>query len=167
VVRDFHQQSLYNPIEPLIMVYRTGQRGVIHIKIKTKNTKPRPWTISVKKWQSNLPGQACLNTVFWIRIFESAYRADELRGKFCSDVFGTDDPDRLPRAVWTGDIHDRAAGEGNWGAESAGRIGFQRGAAVVEGLYEAWCCSLSRSPFRSPTLAMDRWLQSFPYKAPI
>ncbi|TLV02831.1 ABC transporter permease [Dyadobacter luticola] len=78
VVRDFHQQSLYNPIEPLIMIYRRSS-GVMHIKVKTKNTKETLAYIG-QKWQEIYPSRL-FEYRFLDQDFESAYQADELRGK--------------------------------------------------------------------------------------
>ncbi len=78
VVRDFHQQSLYNPIEPLIMIYRRGS-GVIHVKIKAQNTKETLAYIG-RKWQEIYPDRL-FEYRFLDQDFQSAYRADELRGQ--------------------------------------------------------------------------------------
>lgn len=78
VVKDFHQQSLYNPIEPLIMIYRRAN-PVIHIKIKTGNNAETLAFIE-KKWQETYPDRL-FEYRFLDQDFQSAYRADELRGQ--------------------------------------------------------------------------------------
>lgn len=78
VVKDFHQQSLYNPIEPMIMIYRRAN-PVIHIKIKTQNTASTLAFIE-KKWQETYPDRL-FEYRFLDQDFQSAYHADELRGQ--------------------------------------------------------------------------------------
>ncbi|WP_353723225.1 ABC transporter permease [Dyadobacter sp. 676] len=81
VVRDFHQQSLYNPIEPLIMIYRRGN-GVIHVKIRTQHTAETLAYIG-QKWQQVYPDKL-FEYRFLDQDFQTAYHADELRGRICT-----------------------------------------------------------------------------------
>ncbi|WP_448960047.1 ABC transporter permease [Larkinella arboricola] len=78
VVKDFHQQSLYSPIEPMIMVYRPNN-GVVHIKIDAKNADKTVAFIG-QKWRETYPDRL-FEYRFLDQDFESAYRADELRGR--------------------------------------------------------------------------------------
>lgn len=78
VVKDFHQQSLYNPIEPLIMLYRKAN-PVVHIKIKTENTKATLAHIE-RSWAQLYPDRL-FEYRFLDQDFESAYRGDQLRGQ--------------------------------------------------------------------------------------
>ncbi|WP_128545973.1 ABC transporter permease [Larkinella soli] len=78
VVKDFHQQSLYNPIDPLIMLNRPAN-PVIHIKLATTEVSKTVAFIE-QKWREIYP-----NRLFEYRFldqdFASAYHADELRGR--------------------------------------------------------------------------------------
>lgn len=78
VVRDFHQQSLYNPIEPLILLYRPAM-SVTHIKIAAKDVDKTVAFIGAK-WQETYPDKL-FEYNFLDQDFESAYHADELRGQ--------------------------------------------------------------------------------------
>ncbi|RYD88293.1 MAG: FtsX-like permease family protein, partial [Sphingobacteriales bacterium] len=53
VVKDFHQQSLYMPIEPMIMLYRP-HNGVIHLKIDAQNADKTVEFIG-RKWREIYP----------------------------------------------------------------------------------------------------------------
>lgn len=78
VVKDFHQQSLYSPIEPMIMLYRPFNQ-VIHIKIQPKDVEKTVAFIG-EKWREAYPDRL-FEYRFLDQDFESAYRADELRGR--------------------------------------------------------------------------------------
>lgn len=78
VVKDFHQQSLYNPIEPLIMLYRPAN-AIIHIKIKAQDV-PKTVSFISQKWKETYPDRL-FEYRFLDQDFESAYHADELRGR--------------------------------------------------------------------------------------
>lgn len=78
VVKDFHQQSLYMPIEPMIMLYRPNN-GVVHIKIDAKNADKTVEFIG-QKWREIYPDRL-FEYRFLDQDFESAYKADELRGR--------------------------------------------------------------------------------------
>ncbi|MFC5411001.1 ABC transporter permease [Larkinella bovis] len=85
VVKDFHQQSLYSPIEPMIMLYRPNN-GVIHIKIDAKNADKTVAFIG-QKWRETYPDRL-FEYRFLDQDFESAYRADELRGRIFTAFSG-------------------------------------------------------------------------------
>jgi putative ABC transport system permease protein len=160
VVRDFHQQSLYNPIEPLIMIYRRGN-GVMHVKIKAGNTSETLSYIG-KKWQEIYPSRL-FEYRFLDQDFESAYRADELRGQIftafsaltiliaCLGLFGL--------ATFTTE-------------QRVKEIGVRK---VLGGSVSSVVLLLSRDftklvlfsfPIAIPIayFSMNRWLQSFTYK---
>lgn len=81
VVKDFHQQSLYNPIDPMIILYRP-YNAVIHIKIQPKDVEKTVAFIG-EKWRETYPDRL-FEYRFLDQDFESAYRADELRGRIFS-----------------------------------------------------------------------------------
>lgn len=163
VVRDFHQQSLYNPIEPLIMMYQPAN-PVIHVKVKTKNTKETLAFIG-QKWAEIYPDRL-FEYRFLDQDFESAYEADELRGKIftafstltiliaCLGLFGL--------ATFTTE-------------QRVKEIGVRK---VLGGSVASVVLLLSKDftrlvlfsfPIAIPIayFSMDKWLQSFPYKAGI
>ena len=78
VIKDFHQQSLYNPIEPMIMLCRRAN-GVIHIKIQAQHIDKTVAFIG-QKWRETYPDRL-FEYSFLDQDFESAYEADELRGR--------------------------------------------------------------------------------------
>ncbi len=78
VVKDFHQQSLYNPIEPLVILYRP-YNSVLHIKIQPKDIDKTVAFIG-QKWRETYPDRL-FEYRFLDQDFESAYEADELRGR--------------------------------------------------------------------------------------
>ncbi len=78
VVKDFHQQSLYNPIEPLILVYRPTN-PVIHVKLQAQDV-PQTLAFIEQKWRQIYP-QKLFEYRFLDQDFESAYQADEVRGR--------------------------------------------------------------------------------------
>jgi putative ABC transport system permease protein len=160
VVRDFHQQSLYNPIEPLIMMYGRAN-GVIHVKIKTKNTKQTMDFIG-QKWAEVYPDRL-FEYRFLDQDFQSAYRADELRGQIftvfsaltiliaCLGLFGL--------ATFTTE-------------QRVKEIGVRK---VLGGSVSSVVLLLSKDftklvlfsfPIAIPIayFSMDKWLQSFTYK---
>ncbi|GAB3985007.1 ABC transporter permease [Spirosoma terrae] len=81
VVKDFHQQSLYNPIDPMIILYRP-YNAVVHIKIQPKDVEKTVAFIG-EKWRETYPDRL-FEYRFLDQDFESAYRADELRGRIFS-----------------------------------------------------------------------------------
>ncbi|WP_420148169.1 ABC transporter permease [Spirosoma sp.] len=78
IVKDFHQQSLYSPIEPMIMVYRPFNQ-VIHIKIHPKDVEKTIAFIG-QKWRETYPDRL-FEYKFLDQDFESAYQTDERRGR--------------------------------------------------------------------------------------
>jgi putative ABC transport system permease protein len=78
VVKDFNQKSLYNPITPLILVYRPTSNN-IQLKLSGQNI---PSTISSieKEWKSAFPDLPFQYT-FLDQDFNSQYAADQKRGK--------------------------------------------------------------------------------------
>ncbi|GAB3990883.1 ABC transporter permease [Spirosoma daeguense] len=77
VVKDFHQQSLYSPIEPMIMLYRPFNQ-VIHIKVQPKDVDKTVAFIG-QKWRETYPDRL-FEYKFLDQDFESAYQDDERRG---------------------------------------------------------------------------------------
>ncbi|NIJ54214.1 ABC transporter permease [Dyadobacter arcticus] len=163
VVKDFHQQSLYNPIEPLIMIYRRAN-PVIHVKVSTKNTKETMAYIG-QKWQQAYPARL-FEYRFLDQDFQSAYRADELRGQIftafsaltiliaCLGLFGL--------ATFTTE-------------QRVKEIGVRK---VLGGSVSSVVMLLSKDftklvlfsfPIAIPIayFSMDRWLQGFPFKTDI
>jgi putative ABC transport system permease protein len=78
VVKDFHQQSLYSPIEPLIMLYRRNN-PVVHIKVEAQDI-PQTLAFIERTWKQIYPSQL-FEYRFLDQDFESAYHADEIRGR--------------------------------------------------------------------------------------
>lgn len=163
VIKDFHQQSLYNPIEPLIMIYRRAN-PVIHVKIKTQNTAGTLAFIG-QKWSEIYPDRL-FEYRFLDQDFESAYHADELRGKIftsfsaltiliaCLGLFGL--------ATFTTE-------------QRVKEIGVRK---VLGGSVSSVVLLLSKDftrlvlfsfPIAIPIAwySMHRWLESFPYKTGI
>ncbi|MCE7064095.1 ABC transporter permease [Dyadobacter sp. CY326] len=163
VIRDFHQQSLYNPIEPLIMMYRQSN-PVLHVKIKTKNTAQTLAFIG-QKWSEIYPDRL-FEYRFLDQDFESAYHADELRGQIftafstltiliaCLGLFGL--------ATFTTE-------------QRVKEIGVRK---VLGGSVSSVVLLLSKDftrlvlfsfPIAIPIAwySMHRWLESFPYKTGI
>ncbi|CAG5000041.1 hypothetical protein DYBT9275_02372 [Dyadobacter sp. CECT 9275] len=163
VVKDFHQQSLYNPIEPMIMMYRRAN-SVMHVKIKTSNTASTLAFIR-QKWQEVYPDRL-FEYRFLDQDFQSAYHADELRGQIftvfsgltiliaCLGLFGL--------ATFTTE-------------QRVKEIGVRK---VLGGSVSSVVLLLSKDftrlvllsfPIAIPVayFSMDRWLQSFPYKTGI
>jgi putative ABC transport system permease protein len=78
VVRDFNQQSLYNPIGPLMLYYRPNPN---HIQLKLDG-KDIAGTIAAiqRTWRSTLP-ELPFEYTFLDQGFDSQYAADQRRGK--------------------------------------------------------------------------------------
>jgi len=78
VVKDFNQQSLYNPITPLILFYSANNYG-IQIKLDAKNI---PGTVAgiENKWKAIFP-ELPFSYTFLDQDFDSQYAADQKRGK--------------------------------------------------------------------------------------
>lgn len=76
VVKDFHQQSLYNPIEPLAFFPNLNNNNAI-IKI---DKNPKEAIASIKKsWQAVFPNLP-LEYTFLDEDFQEQYETDQLRG---------------------------------------------------------------------------------------
>ncbi len=78
VVKDFNQESLYNPIAPLILYYRPNSNN-IQIKLDGKNLQGTIASIE-KTWKRNFPDLPFQYT-FLDQDFDSQYAADQKRGK--------------------------------------------------------------------------------------
>ncbi|QEC66812.1 FtsX-like permease family protein [Panacibacter ginsenosidivorans] len=78
VVKDFNQKSLYNPITPLMFLYRPTN-NVIQIKLDAKNIDAGIASIE-KSWNKYFPDLAFEYT-FLDQDFNSQYAADQKRGK--------------------------------------------------------------------------------------
>jgi putative ABC transport system permease protein len=78
VVKDFNQESLYNPIAPLILYYRPNSNN-IQIKLEGKNLQGTIASIE-KTWKRNFPDLPFQYT-FLDQDFDSQYAADQKRGK--------------------------------------------------------------------------------------
>jgi putative ABC transport system permease protein len=78
VVKDFNQSSLYNPIAPLILLYRPDNNG---IQIKVGGSDIPAAIASVEKtWKTIFPDLPFSYT-FLDQDFDSQYSADQKRGK--------------------------------------------------------------------------------------
>ena len=78
VVKDFNQKSLYNPVAPLMFLYRPTN-NVIQIKLDAKNIDAGISSIE-KSWNKYFPELAFVYT-FLDQDFNSQYAADQKRGK--------------------------------------------------------------------------------------
>lgn len=78
VVKDFNQQSLYNPITPLMLYYQPNPN---HIQVKLDG-KDIPGTLAAiqQAWRSTIP-QLPFEYTFLDQGFDSQYAADQRRGK--------------------------------------------------------------------------------------
>ncbi|MDJ1501487.1 ABC transporter permease [Xanthocytophaga agilis] len=78
VVKDFHQRSLYNPIEPLILVYRQNN-NTIQVKVSNQNI---PATVGYveKQVKSVFPDEPFQYT-FLDQDFTTQFAADQRRGQ--------------------------------------------------------------------------------------
>jgi putative ABC transport system permease protein len=160
VVRDFHQQSLYNPIEPLIMMYRRAN-GVMHVKIKTQNTKETLAYIG-QKWQEIYPSRL-FEYKFLDQDFQSAYRADELRGQIftafsaltiliaCLGLFGL--------ATFTTEQRVKEIGVRKVLGGSATSVVLLLSKDFTKLVLFSFPIAIPIAYF-----SMDKWLQSFTYK---
>jgi putative ABC transport system permease protein len=78
VMKDFNQQSLYNPIAPLLLFYQPVSNGV-QLKLNTKDIAPTIRSIE-SAWKKIFPDMAFQYT-FLDQDFDSQYAADQKRGK--------------------------------------------------------------------------------------
>ncbi|MVM34013.1 FtsX-like permease family protein [Spirosoma sp. HMF4905] len=78
VVKDFHQQSLYSLIEPMIILYRPANK-VIHIKIRPRDMEKTIAFIG-QQWRETYPDRL-FEYRFLDQDFELAYEADEIRSR--------------------------------------------------------------------------------------
>lgn len=78
VVKDFNQQSLYNPIAPLILFYQPASNGV-QLKLNTQNITPAVKSIE-NTWKKIFP-DIVFQYTFLDQDFDSQYAADQKRGK--------------------------------------------------------------------------------------
>ncbi len=78
VVKDFHQKSLYNPIAPLILFYRSNLNNV-QVRMNPQNI---PATVAYieKSWKNIFP-KLPFQYTFLDQDFDSQYAADQKRGK--------------------------------------------------------------------------------------
>jgi len=78
VVKDFNQQSLYNPIAPLLLFYKPNNNG-IQVKLASNNI---PATIAAveKTWKTIFP-ELPFSYTFLDQDFDSQYASDQKRGK--------------------------------------------------------------------------------------
>jgi putative ABC transport system permease protein len=163
VVKDFHQQSLYMPIEPMIILYRP-HNGVVHIKIDAKNADKTIEFIG-KKWRETYPDRL-FEYRFLDQDFESAYKADELRGRIftafsaltiliaCLGLFGL--------ATFTTEQRVKEIGVRKV-------MGASVSSVVLLLSKDFTKLVLFSFPIAIPIAwySMDRWLQHFPYKTDI
>lgn len=85
VVKDYHQKSLYNPIEPLIFLYR--QAGfVVHARIKGNEVAQTLKTVEAN-WKAAFPAQEFKYT-FLDDEFNQQFSADQKRGTLFSVFSG-------------------------------------------------------------------------------
>ncbi len=163
VVKDFHQQSLYNPIEPMIMLYRPSN-PIIHIKIAAQDAS-KTLAFIEQKWRQIYP-----NKLFQYRFldqdFESAYQADELRGRIftafsaltiliaCLGLFGL--------ATFTTEQRVKEIGVRKV-------LGASESSVVLLLSKDFTKLVLFSFPVAIPVAwySMHKWLESFPYKTPI
>src|SRR6478735_4535733 len=78
VMKDFNQQSLYNPIAPLLLFYQPVSNGV-QLKLNAKDITPAIHSIE-SAWKKIFPDMAFQYT-FLDHDFDSQYAADQKRGK--------------------------------------------------------------------------------------
>lgn len=85
VVKDYHQKSLYNPIEPLIFLYR--QAGfVVHAKVKAEDVAATLKKVEAD-WKAAFPAQEFKFT-FLDDEFNQQFSADQKRGTLFSVFSG-------------------------------------------------------------------------------
>ena len=78
VVKDFNQQSLYNPIAPLILFYQPVSNSV-QLKLNAQNITPVVKLIE-SAWKKTFP-DIVFQYTFLDQDFDSQYAADQKRGK--------------------------------------------------------------------------------------
>ncbi|GAB3704480.1 ABC transporter permease [Spirosoma flavus] len=163
VVKDFHQQSLYSPIEPLIMLCGRAL-PVTHIKIHPQNVEKTVAFIG-QKWKEAYPDRL-YEFRFLDQDFESAYKADELRGKIftafsamtiliaCLGLFGL--------ATFTTEQRIKEIGVRKV-------LGASVGSVVMLLSKDFTKLVLFSFPIAIPIAwySMYKWLQNFPYKTDI
>ena len=163
IVKDFHQQSLYSPIEPMIMLYRPFNQ-VIHIKIRPKDVEKTVAFIG-QKWRETYPDRL-FEYKFLDQDFESAYQADERRGGIftafsaltifiaCLGLFGL--------ATFTTEQRVKEIGVRKV-------LGASVGSVVVLLAKDFTKLVLFSFPVAIPIAwySMYKWLQNFPYKTDI
>ena len=163
VIKDFHQQSLYNPIEPMIMLYRP-YNSVIHIKIQPKDVEKTVAFIG-QKWRETYPDRL-FEYRFLDQDFESAYQADERRGRIftafsaltiliaCLGLFGL--------ATFTTEQRVKEIGVRKV-------LGASVGSIVTLLSKDFTKLVLFSFPIAIPIAwySMHKWLENFPYKTDI
>ncbi|WP_373552688.1 FtsX-like permease family protein [Haliscomenobacter sp.] len=85
VVKDYHQKSLYNPIEPLIFVYRQAS-FVVHSRVKPDNLPATLKSVEAN-WKAAFPAQEFKYT-FLDDEFNQQFIADQKRGTLFSVFSG-------------------------------------------------------------------------------
>lgn len=85
VVKDYHQKSLYNPIEPLIFVYRQAA-FVVHAHVKAPDVTSALKSVE-KDWKAAFPAQEFKYT-FLDDEFNQQFSADQKRGTLFSVFSG-------------------------------------------------------------------------------
>lgn len=163
VVKDFHQQSLYNPIEPLIMLCRRDC-SVLHIKIAAQDADKTVAFIG-QKWRETYPDRL-FEYRFLDQDFESAYRADELRGRIftafsaltiliaCLGLFGL--------ATFTTEQRVKEIGVRKVLGASVANVVLLLSKDFTKLVLFSFPVAIPIAYF-----SMDRWLQHFPYKTSI
>ncbi len=163
VVKDFHQQSLYNTIEPLVMFYRPAL-SVTHIKIAAKDAD-KTLAFIKQEWNATYPDKV-FEYSFLDQDFESAYHNDVLRGQIfttfsiltiliaCLGLFGL--------ATFTTEQRVKEIGVRKV-------LGASVSSVVVLLSRDFTKLVLFSFPIAIPIayFSMDKWLQSFPYKTDI
>ncbi len=163
VVKDFHQQSLYNPIEPLVMFYQPAL-AVTHIKIAAQDAD-KTLAFIKQKWADTYPDKV-FEYSFLDQDFESAYHNDVLRGQIfttfsiltiliaCLGLFGL--------ATFTTEQRVKEIGVRKV-------LGASVSSVVVLLSKDFTKLVLLSFPIAIPVAyySMYRWLQSFPYKTDI
>ncbi len=163
VVKDFHQQSLYNPIEPLVLFYNRAL-PVTHLKIAAKDVD-KTMAFIKQKWTETYPDKI-FEYSFLDEDFESAYHADVLRGQIfttfsiltiliaCLGLFGL--------ATFTTEQRVKEIGVRKV-------LGASVSSVVVLLSRDFTKLVLFSFPIAIPIayFSMDKWLQSFPYKTDI
>ncbi|WP_373511601.1 ABC transporter permease [Persicitalea sp.] len=163
VVKDFHQQSLYNPIEPLVMFYNRAL-PVTHVKIAAKDVDQTVAFIK-QEWAEAYPNKV-FEYSFLDQDFESAYHNDVLRGQIfttfsiltiliaCLGLFGL--------ATFTTEQRVKEIGVRKV-------LGASVSSVVVLLSRDFTKLVLFSFPIAIPIayFSMNKWLQSFPYKTDI